>query len=179
MDAGTSRRCASCGQAITPGPEVLARFATRSHAEPGPLDTPCIVWDGCRDRNGYGRTAVSSRSVSVHRAAWEARHGPIPAGLLVCHRCDNPACWADGHLFVGSHADNIADMVGKGRSAGHDITHCPHGHPYDEANTYRNRHGHRTCRTCRRNYLGCPPDKAEARATASPGHQHKDGDVRS
>lgn len=82
----------------------------------------CLEWTGGRDVDGYGRLSVGSRAsggkqtIRTHRIAWELANGrPVPDGLLVLHRCDNPACIKAEHLFVGTNADNVADMVSKGR----------------------------------------------------------------
>lgn len=78
-------------------------------------DGECRVWVGYRDPRGYGRTKVDGVIELVHRVTWREKHGPIPPGMEVCHRCDNPPCREESHLFLGTHADNMADMVAKGR----------------------------------------------------------------
>lgn len=81
--------------------------------------TGCWEWTGEVKANGYGRIRrkVNHRDVHipVHRAMWEALNGAILGGLFVCHHCDNPRCCNPKHLFLGTHSDNMADCVAKGR----------------------------------------------------------------
>lgn len=83
----------------------------------GPLVRPdlgeCWIWTGARMRYGYFQ--YGKKLIGAHRVAWELRNGPIPDGLYVLHRCDNPPCVRPDHLFLGTAADNTADMVAKGR----------------------------------------------------------------
>lgn len=75
----------------------------------------CWQWTGARSAKGYGIFNRAASSNVAHRAAWELEYGPIPTGLYVLHRCDNPACVRLDHLFLGTKADNNADMDAKGR----------------------------------------------------------------
>jgi hypothetical protein len=79
----------------------------------------CWPYMGYLNRRGYGKHHVSNRgSIQSHRLAWELTNGPIPPGLMVCHHCDNPPCCNPAHLFLGTAADNVGDMVRKGRARG-------------------------------------------------------------
>lgn len=127
----------------------LERLAARSERR-----GECLVWTGPTDKKGYGLIKVGGRSRRVHRLAWSERHGEIPPSLFVLHHCDNPPCWADDHLFLGTHADNMRDMVAKGRGRNHVPSArevCVNGHELTPENTYTWPDGkRRACRTCRR-----------------------------
>jgi hypothetical protein len=80
-----------------------------------PLGSPCREWQGSRTPQGYGTAYFGGRRWYVHRWVWTEILGPIPEGQEIMHLCDNPACFRLDHLRMGTHADNMRDMVAKGR----------------------------------------------------------------
>ena len=76
----------------------------------------CWIWQGYKDPNGYGQIGRRAKLILVHRLSWELTYGSIPNGLWVLHSCDNPSCVRPDHLFLGTNADNVRDMVAKGRA---------------------------------------------------------------
>lgn len=83
-------------------------------------ETGCWVWHGSKTKLGYGvinRYPADGprKTILAHRASYEHFVGPIPEGMKVCHRCDVPLCINPAHLWAGTQADNVADMISKGR----------------------------------------------------------------
>lgn len=76
----------------------------------------CLLWTGYCDSIGYGRIGnKKTKQVKTHRASYELAYGEIPAGMVVMHTCDVRNCVNPKHLRLGTQADNVADMVAKGR----------------------------------------------------------------
>lgn len=95
----------------------------------GPLATPCLIVRKPKPATsgmGYVPLHFGGRLWRAHVWMWTIHHGPVPAGLVVRHACDTPPCVCIDHLVIGTQAENMADMVERGRHRG--------GGPSGEAN---------------------------------------------
>ena len=128
-----------------PGVYFRKSLEIRFWAKVEKTDT-CWIWRGSHNEvTGYGQIQIDKVPHLTHRTAYELTYGPIPDGKFVLHKppCRNRLCVRPDHLYLGTHQDNMDDMV---RS----ITHCPKGHPYDDENTYHRPDGGRDCKLCTR-----------------------------
>lgn len=96
----------------TAGNTVTERFHQKYTPEP---NSGCWLWTASGNNKGYGQIRRGQTQAKAHRVSWELHHGPIPDNLCVLHTCDTPPCVNPHHLFLGTVADNNADMVAKGR----------------------------------------------------------------
>ena len=138
----------------------------------------CWPWLGGHNGGGYAIFHLNRIGRPASRFMLRVVGRPVPPGVVTMHSCDNPGCVNPAHLRGAPQRDNILDMHEKGRApvyvrtpevrakqsesiraaladGRHTVhqrskTHCPSGHPYDEANTYLTRSGGRKCRTCNR-----------------------------
>lgn len=110
-------------------PDLKDRLFRHREIDP---KTGCWNWVGASGA-GYGRLTIGSlkdgtrKLGSAHRVSYEIFVGAIPAGLFICHKCDNRKCFNPDHLFAGSQQDNIRDAVQKGRF--HPPVYRGDGHP--------------------------------------------------
>lgn len=124
-------------------PMILKRLLARSKR----TESGCLEWIGWRNYEGYGETSFRSHAHPTHRLMYMAVKGPIPEGMIIRHKCDNPPCMEPGHLLVGTEAENTADSIARKRHYRTAKTHCHKGH--DLALHARiNADGSRACRLC-------------------------------
>jgi hypothetical protein len=111
----------------------------------------CWLWTGAIGKNGYGNTTIGRKIIYVHRATMLHLKGEAPIGLVCDHLCRVRHCCNPDHLEFVTNAENGRRGLVKdaARARARRVTSCPQGHPYDADNTYADRHGWRSCKTCR------------------------------
>lgn len=117
-----------------------------------PNESGCWLWNGPRyKKTWHGQFRFRFQGTRLaHRLSWMFHNGPIPAGMVVCHRCDVPHCVNPEHLFLGTWADNVRDMYAKGRQhIQAKKTHCRSGHEFSSDNTFKRQNGTQGCKRCR------------------------------
>lgn len=113
----------------------------------------CWVWTGAL-HHGYGQLTYKGKHHIAHRFAYEAMHGPIPKGALICHRCDVRECCNPAHVYAGDFATNRADMLSRNRWrhpwGARDS--CAKGHRYEDVGYRIAKDGSRVCHECMRQH---------------------------
>lgn len=112
----------------------------------------CWEWQGDHYMSGYGRIYYKGKQVRAHRLSYEHYVGEIPSHLEIDHLCRNPSCVNPKHLEVVTRSENIKRglLPEVLRQIQLRKTHCKHGHPYDESNTYKRPDGGRDCKQCQK-----------------------------
>lgn len=147
----------ACSNKQKSGSTIKERLEFYSVPEP---NTGCWLWlSGSRGpkNHQYGTLTLNKKTISAHRVSYVEYKGPIEKGLSVMHKCDTTLCINPDHLILGTHTENMHDMIKKNRNPlAVKKTHCQRGHEFNEENTIisirkdRNNEINRACKTCQR-----------------------------
>lgn len=144
----TAARIYRIGELTKDHPQWIGKIRV-THVEGVTVPGECWLWQGATG-TGYGRVTVNKKGYILHRYAYTHIVGPIPAGLHIDHLCRQPTCCAPHHLEPVTCLTNVRRGIRATK------TKCPRGHEYagDNLYVYRSKRGtHRTCRTCRTEYM--------------------------
>jgi hypothetical protein len=123
----------------------VARFEMYLREGEAPANAPeigaCWIWAGALSPDGYSMMQLRGTNIGAHRWSYWHHIGDVPSGLELDHLCTVVACVNPWHLEPVTHEENVRRVNAR-------KTHCPQGHPYDEANTRYQANGARLCRTC-------------------------------
>lgn len=104
----------------------IARFWAKVDRSGGPQ--ACWPWLGKKQtKSGYGLVCFCRRETTAHRIAYELQTGDLLGERYGLHSCDNPPCCNPAHIVPGTQADNIADMIAKGRKVVVSLSGEAHG----------------------------------------------------
>lgn len=118
------------------------------------LDGPCHQWLRYTSKKGYGQVRAYGKTVPVHCYIWSQANGPIPAGMVLDHRCKNRACCNVSHLRLVTPRVNALENSDGIAAKFAARTHCKNGHPFDEASVKSWSDGtRRVCSLCKRQYM--------------------------
>lgn len=108
-------------------------------------ETPCHIWQGAKNKDGYAVVKREGKTHLLHRLTWAEENGPIPAGQVMDHLCRIHACIRPEHLEPVTLKENLRRGEGHG---GVLRTHCRRGHRLTGRNLYKRSDGTHRCRTC-------------------------------
>jgi hypothetical protein len=113
------------------------------------LSSPCLIWGGAIDEDGYGRLQVGDKWKLAHRVKYEESIGQIPRGLVIDHLCRNRSCVNVLHMETVTNKENVLRGNGITATNARKVA-CKKGHPFSPENTIVTPNGGRSCRECGR-----------------------------
>ena len=122
---------------IPPTPEHELQFREIILSKHRVLPSGCWKWLGSKNKAGYGRIFLDGYNYAVHQKSYQVFNGEIGDRMCICHTCDNPFCVNPGHLFMGTHKDNVMDSISKGRFR---KTKAQFPHPVEDQSEYEEVH---------------------------------------